>query len=320
MWGCHVARILALLGLFITGAAYAVDPALAAVGVSSPPYDGSGTVLAAEKAKSLVLTNRHVVANAGVGGAVTVDDGKARYPGQVVAISSGPDLALIVVNGKLVPAELATTPPAPGAEVRTWGRDHTGNGRPVFKRGKALGPSPGFVHGYPVWETSINSVKGDSGCGVFDADDRLCAVNWGGGWVADPSGQAKWWPQQCVTLTDVLNFIKTEAKAYFPALAVAVDDKTGAPSFVACVCTDGCKCTQSCPGSCPTIGRISYAAAEAAVDRGESVTIFVGVPAKPAANKYAVVAVEDLSVRLAPGEYRAYRGASGRLMQLVRGE
>lgn len=197
------------------------DPAASAVGVWCPTgFGGSGTCVACDGGKSLVVTNRHVVEGTPLGArvAVTTADG-TRHGGTLLATDRRADLALVLVDAVLPAAELAAAPPPAGTPVRQWGRDWRGQGRPVFKAGVFLGIGRGTVGGVTITETTIDSISGDSGCGVFDEHGRLVAVNWGGG-----SGS----PQCAVGLADVVSFLRNEARLHFPRLAAELDDRRAA--------------------------------------------------------------------------------------------
>lgn len=149
-------------------------------------YAASGTCLRCENGKSLVVTNRHLFrygegdaapyARPGVAVVVESEDGKSLRGRLVLITSNGePDLAACVVEGVLPAAKLAAAEPAPGSEVRQWGRAARAfqPSRPVFKVGRVIPPrETDFLSTIPM-------ESGDSGCGVF-AGDELVSVGWGG--------------------------------------------------------------------------------------------------------------------------------------------
>lgn len=155
---------------------------------------GTGTVIASEAGKSLILTNAHVVPSAAhpitvtywseghawrqeatyLGGS-SVDDIR---PGLIHV--NGPDLALLSVNASLHPVEIAAAIPAQGESVRLYGFGGASETEPTEKRGRVL-PEPGWVE--PATKTSIETINGDSGAGILNDRGELVAVHWGGGAV-----------------------------------------------------------------------------------------------------------------------------------------
>lgn len=161
---------------------------------------GTGTVIAAEDGHSLILTNAHV-AQAGHAHSVTYwSDGKpytspAKFlEGSRVSNTGpnsiqvhGPDLAILVLEAaELRPVEIATAIPAAGEAVQLYGFGGAGlNGTvPLHKTGKTM-PADGWqtMAGDPIQRTSIQTVNGDSGAGIFNDAGQLVAVHWGGGAV-----------------------------------------------------------------------------------------------------------------------------------------
>lgn len=205
----------------------APSPLASVCGVWSQDFriGGSGTVIASEQGKSLVMTNRHVVQDGT--GQVHVDNGGRRYPGQVIATDTKADLAIILVDATLPVAQLASSLPPKGAKVMQWGRDSRYDNRFVLKEGVALGVRDGRKD----FESTIESYLGDSGCGVFDEQGRLVAVNWGGrahdaetGLPIPGSGG-----QACVVIADVVRFLRVSAREAFPRFAAGLDGARGAP-------------------------------------------------------------------------------------------
>jgi hypothetical protein len=164
---------------------------------------GSGTVVASDDGVSRVITNHHVVA--GVAGRVVVTHKGTEYGATVLAWDAGLDLACLEVRAELPACEVATEPPKRGAPVYQWGHERASR-EAVPKEGRAVGINGRRVGGGDVWETTIPSVEGDSGCGVFNAAGRLVGVCWGR--HTDRPGEV------CVALADVRRFLKLEdAKA-----------------------------------------------------------------------------------------------------------
>jgi hypothetical protein len=123
------------------------------------------------------------------------------YGASVVAWDAGLDLACLEVRAELPACELATEPPKRGAPVYQWGHERASR-EAVPKEGRAVGVNGRRVGGGDVWETTIASVEGDSGCGVFNAAGRLVGVCWGR--HTDRPGEV------CVALADVRRFLKLE--------------------------------------------------------------------------------------------------------------
>jgi hypothetical protein len=164
---------------------------------------GSGTVVACEAGRSLVVTNRHVVPSARYG--VRVECQGKLYPVTFHAAHPAADLAILVVPAELPCAEVADAEPAPGAEVRQWGRAWYGQGRPVPKAGRWVGIDRFRVRGTAIARTTLDNHSGDSGAGVFHAG-KVVAVTWG---VRGHS----------VCLADLRAFLRDRAAALFPRLA-----------------------------------------------------------------------------------------------------
>lgn len=226
-----------------------------AVGVWKGIHGGSGTVVACEDGKSLVLTNRHVVDNPG-SASITVKD--KTYAATVLAMDSKADLAILLVKAELPVVEIAESEPATGEPVRQWGRDWHGQGKPIFKTGKYIGVTAGVrTDGSAyTYETTIDSISGDSGCGIFDRTGRLVAVNWGRPNVGHG--------QLAVGLKDVVAFLKKETASHFPrfskalaahkAAGVMPDGKCDMPDCT-CGCASGGPCT--CKPNRVAVGEIS---------------------------------------------------------------
>lgn len=197
---------LAVFAAFVLFAAvaFAGDPSLTAVGVKAGTATGSGTVVLSDGTKSAVLTCRHVV-EAGNGYAVV--SGDKSWPADLSAVSPDADLALLVLDAKLPKADTAADCKV-GSVVRQWGRPYGGKVTP--KAGLMAGDEPfstaGQLGGATSWWTTVACESGDSGAGLFDADDRLCGVCWG---HARGAGV----PELAVRLADVLKFLKDEKDA-----------------------------------------------------------------------------------------------------------
>jgi hypothetical protein len=147
---------------------------------------GSGTVVACEGGRCLVLTNAHVVP--GAGARVAVAAGGRQYRAKYLAGSKvttwdngdgtggmeidGPDLALLTVEAELPAAELAAAAPGKGERLRQWG--YAGRGAaegPREKSGRVTDPAG-------MWGP-LDQRPGDSGAGLFDDSGRLVGVSHG---------------------------------------------------------------------------------------------------------------------------------------------
>lgn len=157
---------------------------------------GTGTVIASENGRSLILTNAHVVESADHPISVTYwcdrrpwiqpatylgGSSVSHLSGSLIHVN-GPDLALLEVKADLQPVELATEIPATGEAVQLFGfggADLSGT-TPIRKSGRVL-PEPGWIE--PATKTSIQTINGDSGSGILNDRGQLVAVHWGGGAV-----------------------------------------------------------------------------------------------------------------------------------------
>lgn len=160
---------------------------------------GTGTVIASEGTKSLVLTNAHVVPSGDrpisvtywcdrkpwvspatyLGGSAVVDIGP-----HLIDVR-GPDLALLLLDCAALPAvEIADILPATGDPVSLYGFGGASSLAPQHKAGRILSDDRSYTTaGDPIARTSIATVNGDSGAGVLNEAGQLVAVHWGGGAV-----------------------------------------------------------------------------------------------------------------------------------------
>lgn len=160
---------------------------------------GTGTVIASEGTKSLVLTNAHVVPSAErpisvtywcdrkpwvspatyLGGSAVVDIGP-----HLIDVR-GPDLALLLLDCAALPAvEIADTLPATGDPVSLYGFGGASSVAPLHKAGRVLSDDRSYTTaGDPIARTSITTVNGDSGAGILNDRGQLVAVHWGSGAV-----------------------------------------------------------------------------------------------------------------------------------------
>ena len=185
-----------------------MPPAVCRVDVPGRSAVGSGTVVACEGGLSLVVTNRHVVPDRGGGVVVTL--GGTKYAVKYHAAHPDPavDLALLTVAGELPTAEVGDAEPAAGTELRQWGYEYRGGGKPVPKHGRAVAHAGANLH------STMPCESGDSGCGVFDDRGRLVGVNHG--YVGTPGNRGD---ALAVRLNVLRAFLRDRAGAVFPKLA-----------------------------------------------------------------------------------------------------
>jgi hypothetical protein len=144
---------------------------------------GSGTCVACENGRSLVLTNNHVVSPgkgadgrfaAVTGQAVEVKHGGKRYPARVVAADDNLDVAAVVAEAELPVAEMADEPVVVGARVS---RNGIGSGKQSLKvvaTSRPQYPSPS------MWFLAAGaSESGDSGAAYFDEAGQVVAIHCG---------------------------------------------------------------------------------------------------------------------------------------------
>jgi hypothetical protein len=161
------------------------DPSAACVTLTTYGAACSGTCIATEDGRSLVVSCNHCFVHAVLPGG---DLPKASYPlpctvytnaGRTkfaaIAVDGGPDVdaSFIVVEGVLPVAKMATKAPPVGADV--WHRGLCS----TYTRGKVVA-NPRWAEPKPtdLFRSTCNSCPGDSGCGVFSGSEMV-AVNWG---------------------------------------------------------------------------------------------------------------------------------------------
>ena len=181
---------------------------------------GSGTVVASEGGKSLIVSCAHVVPNGA--GVITVTlNGKkfkAKYlfgtpvkkvvlpDGKQVEVVDGVDLSLIVVDEKLPAVEVASDPLKEGDRVRQWGYA----GGPPFVKDGPYAKEGKVTDAEAVWATA-DARRGDSGCGLFNDGDQLAGVTSHRSVNPDEPGLL------AVPLAKIRPFLKDNAKG-FPLL------------------------------------------------------------------------------------------------------
>lgn len=198
----------------------ASDPSASVVYVSrslggGTSQGGTGTVIASEDGRSLILTNAHVAEDGNR--PLTVTHGKTVYSATFVAGSTvdytgpnmirvnGPDLAVLAVNAELPAVTIASDAPVIGARVRLWGY---GGRLPsqgfVAKAGNVV-PGPNYVE--PQMLSTLATINGDSGSGVFNDAGELVGVHHGN------DGRA-----HAVPLDTVRRFVRERSGPWFPRL------------------------------------------------------------------------------------------------------
>ncbi len=151
---------------------------------------GSGTPVAVEGGKTLVLTNAHVVPRHYANLPITVTAAGKTYParyvdGAVVRPTKpgfieveGTDLCILEIDADIGGVKIADADPAVGSDVWQYGYGGTQPGdRPTTKSGVVVAND----YNQPTLTSTLSSVSGDSGSGVFNAAGELVGVTWGGG-------------------------------------------------------------------------------------------------------------------------------------------
>lgn len=162
----------------LTLTAAAAPPA--AVVVSTNETRCSGTVLAAHKGQSLIITCAHCYGGRdGFNGTypvtVTVKviaTGK-EYSGRAVWGDWRADVAAVLVGAELVPVQGVAPWPATGARVEHWGSSSGHAPGSVLDTPRIVAPLP-----YQRARSTAASIPGDSGAGMFSAG-KLVGQNWG---------------------------------------------------------------------------------------------------------------------------------------------
>lgn len=184
---------------------------------------GSGTVIANDGKRSLVLTSAHVV-EAGRG-RMTVLRGRTTYAASLVYASpvvnlsphrirvDGPDLALLLVEGNLPAASIASTSPAIGERVRLYGYGSVANATdgPAEKIGRVV-EGPAYVD--PVLSSTLGTISGDSGAGVFNDAGELVGVHKGRTSTA-----------YAIPVGVVRSFVRERGAGLFPRLAARLAER-----------------------------------------------------------------------------------------------
>ncbi len=186
---------------------------------------GSGTVVACELGKSLVVTNKHVVQDGD--GRFSISNGGKNYPGRLLTTDDKADLAVIVVDAELPVAPLALDEPKKGTKVIQWGCDSRGNLTMVEKQGEVVGVMP-RIDNMGDLLTTIEAYEGDSGSAIFNFEGRVVGVTWAKTKLAgDRPGEA------CVRLGDVVRFLRGAVRDTFPRLTARLDAARSTPDVQA---------------------------------------------------------------------------------------
>jgi len=152
---------------------------------------GTGTVVAVEGNKSIVITNAHVVPDNKHPIYITykyidgefykqectyINGSRVIETGPTSIEIKGPDIAVLEINCRLNPVRIAKDIPSVNTRVKMYG--YGGNlTNQTLKEGKII-PIDGWVGEYT--RLSIQGVNGDSGSGVLNDNGELVAVFWGG--------------------------------------------------------------------------------------------------------------------------------------------
>lgn len=212
---------------------------------------GTGTVIACEDGRSLVLTAAHVVPDGAKPLAVVLPGGRrtaATYLGGSAVVATGPqsiqvqgpDLAVLSVAAELPAVEVADRPPAVGSRVRQFGYGGRVPGSAPSSKAGVVADRGRYAG--EVMCTSLPCQSGDSGAGLFDDADELVGVT-----VAkDPSDPARC--DLAVPAAVVVRFVPGPARPLFPRLSAKLSGRkvVAPPPAVAP------KAQQPCPnGKCP---------------------------------------------------------------------
>ncbi len=173
---------------------------------------GSGTVIASERGRSLIVTNSHVVPDGSRPVAVFI--GKKRYDARHLASTplnpDEPDLALLTIDSTAAVSPIAAAAVPVGTVVYQWGFGGRAAGdTPTLKAGVTV--DVGGYTGPKTLRTTIASQQGDSGSGLFDAAGNLVGVAWGGTNTHQFANKVE----------AVRSWVKSNAGEQFPALVGA---------------------------------------------------------------------------------------------------
>ncbi len=184
---------------------------------------GSGTPVHCEDGKTTILTNAHVVPLADKDKPITVVVAGRSYTAKYLEGSEvvnvgpnqievkGPDLCLLQIDYEIGHVALAEEPVPVGGQVWQFGYGGVQvNQGPTVKSGIVVKSR----YSETVLTSTLNTVSGDSGSGVFNTRGELCGVTWGS------DGQSQ---QMAVEVTTVRTFLaRTPLKTLFPRLAARI--------------------------------------------------------------------------------------------------
>lgn len=185
----------------------------ACVFVNTVNGGGSGTCVASEGGKSLVLTNNHVVSSGRHPDTgwrddvyplvATVTHEKKQYTATAVSGVRNEDIALVVVDGTLPVALVAERAPAAGTKVY---RNGSGSGYQVCQ---VIEPDMSWTQPSMHFVVKGISESGDSGAGYFDEKGLLVAVHCGKNTTDNPRG---------TPITSVRTVVLERTPVLFPRL------------------------------------------------------------------------------------------------------
>jgi len=133
--------------------------------------------------KRLAVTNAHVVGHhLATNVIITHTLSHQTFKGDVVACDSSADVAIILIhkNEKSLPYVMICPDLTINQQVSMYGYGSDN----ILKHGSgkvlsSSGYTSSSTHQIPVIESSIRSVAGDSGSGIFNTSGQLVALNWG---------------------------------------------------------------------------------------------------------------------------------------------
>jgi hypothetical protein len=200
---------------------------------------GSGTPISCENGKTVIVTNAHVVpkhqADRPIKVQVSGREFAAKYidgseveeylgpQGEHMVRVLGPDLALLSIDAEIGHVELADEPAPVGVQVWQfgYGGQNLGAG-PTLKSGTVVRSN----HVEPTLVSTIDTISGDSGSGVFNTRGELVGVTWGG--ASDRTAAC------AVELGTVRKFAgRPLAARLFPRLAARAEAKRAARELAA---------------------------------------------------------------------------------------
>lgn len=175
----------------------------AGVAVRWKQYVGCGTCIASEDGKSLVLTCNHIFderqgETAPYPLAAVVTHRGKEYRATAVSGEYPADLALLVVDGALPVARIATVPAAPGDRIVHYG--NTSGSGPSGSPGVVVPHRPNYVNPSCHFEWRGKAIEGDSGAGIFNTRGELVAVVCGRT-ANDPSSNGRGAPITAITVS-----------------------------------------------------------------------------------------------------------------------